>query len=69
MPKTLTVRMLDLVHDTNDHLICDEAGNPVMREGSPVIEHRTDKLEAGSTHTLPDWQAAALLEKGFAEVV
>ena len=64
---TKTVRMLDTVHDTNEHLAFDLDGTPKIVNGAPQVESRTDKLALGELYTLPSWQANALIDKGFAE--
>ncbi len=64
-----TIRMLDTVEDTNEHLQFDADGTPKMNGGTVVLQTRTDALALGGVYTLPAWQANALIEKGFAEPV
>lgn len=61
-----TIRMLDTVEDTNEHIEFDADGTPKMVAGSVVLVTRTDHLRVDVEYSLPAWQANRLIDLGLA---
>ena len=64
-----TIKMLDTVEDTNQHIALDSEGRPSRVGGSIVMESRTDRFAKDQVVTIEDWQADALIGHGHAEAV